>query len=374
MVETSKKKIRTKTAYNSSLSGTITMLLPKKKPVLKKRPALYVTFSSFGIILPFCPSMWDNKTIEVVWGAAMKIVRQEMEDRYSYNCTEDLLNRLKQVFEQLDYNTYKKAIAITLSQAETKIFYLDFSVEPVAFFADHISILELAANFRTEASFYYLLLTNNNTTLYNYAAGNLHMMYEHEGNFELEEVRKNVINNMRFLNPGYEKPVFITGNPGLTELFLNNTQADERYIPLLYKNAYRDEIEPESDKKNIVADWGYWDGKFVENRIYIAKQAGYFVSYMDKVLAVLKRGQDGLLLISKNFKRQLLPAASKNLFVETSHNLLTEIEFFLNRGNHIKVVDSDLLRNAGGIALIVKKATGAAPFINHNMSTGRELF
>lgn len=309
-------------------------------------------FSYLGIVTPFQPSLWDDKMVEATWNKTIEMAQQKMKDKYAAECTNRLMTRLEKLFSRLNFNTHRKSLALILTPAEERVFYLNFPVKPVVFFSKNISVLELAANIRQEADFYYLVLNKDNAGIYDYSENKLRKVCEHNHEQETNTLFQKVIRTTELLNNNNEKPVFITGNPNLVELFCSSHDGAERYFPLLYHIApYSDAVIGEIVKE-IISHWNYWRSKFIAGRIVLAQQAGHLVSHIEGVLQFLRKSADGLLLIDKKLKQQLQKPVTKDMFFQTAGELMVQLEKFLARGNWIEITDTGVLKNMGGIAMI----------------------
>lgn len=317
-----------------------------------KVPVQRAEFSSIGVVMPFQPSMWDDKMVEEAWNKVMEKVQQKMKEKYAAECADKLMTRLNKIFGRLNFNTHRKSLVLILTPEEEKVFYLNFPVKSVVFFSKQISVLDLAANILQDAEFYYLVLNKNSTGLYDYSEGRLRKVNENKEEPHINSLFKKAFSTTEILNKKNEKPVFITGSPNLVALFCNSYDAAGKYFPLLYH------IAPYSDDviggivKEIISHWNYWRSKFIAGRAVMAQQAGCLVSYIEAVLQALSKGADGLLLIDKKLKQQLQKPVKKDVLFQTTQELMVHLEKFLTRGNRIEIIETGVLKNMGGIALL----------------------
>jgi hypothetical protein len=316
----------------------------------KKR--LRANFSSLGMVMPFQPSMWDDKTTESVWENSLKNLERKMKEAYSDDVINNLVYRLKKLFARLNFNTHRKSLAIILTPDDEKIMYLDFPVRPVTFFSKKISALELAANLHQETSFFYLVLGKNKSELYDFSRGQFRMVYEEADKPDFSMTARNITNIIYTLNSVTGKPVFVTGIPNLVELFCKSDNATRLYCPLFYGSFPFDRKIRESVVREATTHWKHWHAQSIKGKILFARHANRIISNAEPVLQALVKGMDGVLLIGKKLKRQLQKPISGDIAFEIAADLNSQIEMFLTRGNKVEIIETGLLKGLGGIALL----------------------
>jgi len=333
--------------------------------VTNKAPVQRAEFSAMGIVIPFQPTLWDDKKEIAAWKEAIEMVRKKMKDKYAVECSANLIARLNKMFGRLNFNTHRKSLALILTPAEEKMFYLDFPVKPVVFFRKSISVLDLAANILQEADFYYLVFHKSSVSLYDYCEGKLRKVSEQKQESDIKSFLQKAFSTTELLNSRNEKPVFVTGSPNLVELFCSSYDSSGKYFPLLYYATPYSDAEIGQIVKEIISHWNYWQTKFVRGRVLEAQQAGRLVSHAKAVLQLLRKSSDGLLLIDKRVKQQLQKPETKDMFFNTARELMVQLEKFLTKGNRIEITNTGVLKNMGGIALLVNVPRHSSEMIEH---------
>lgn len=311
--------------------------------------------SSMGLVIPFQPCMWDDKTIDAAWNNALHMVKTKIKDKYSEECTDKILLRLQKSYTKLNFNTHRKSLAIILTPAEEKIIYLSFPVMPLVFFAKNISVLELASNIQQEPDLYYLVANKDYTTLYNYNHNQLRKVYEQSTQTCRENLFKDAALVIELLTSENAKPVYITGSPNLVEGFRNSPYCPSNSFTFLYDTTTFSNKIIQSLVKEITGHWSYWRSKFIAGSVLLSQKANRLISHTEAVLQALRRGADGLLLIDKRLKRQLQKPVTGNSIFQIAHELINQIEKFLTRGNGIEITETGLLKDLGGIVLLQDK-------------------
>ena len=346
------------TIYNKNISQS-KLLMYNPMPVLQKKNIAARQISKtrtvvplLGLSTPFQPSMWDEKAIQSAWSHALEMVKSKLKNRYSKECGHTILARLEKLFPKLNYNTHRRSLAIILSSAAEKVIYLSFPVKPVAFLSKSISILDLAANIQKEADFYYFVLNEGSVSLYDYNNKQLRKVYEQSNETCQVNLFRNASITIELLNSKYEKPVFITGRPNIVKRFCDATTYPTQFFTLLYyASPFNDEII-QSHMKEIILFWSYWQSKFYKAKILLARKAGTLITHIDAVLRALEKCADGLLLLDKHLKHQLQKSSIGGAG-QLAEEFRQQFEKFLVRGNRIEITESGLLKDFGGIVLLL---------------------
>jgi len=355
------------------------LLVYKPMPALQegniavwKKNKTRTAFTSMGLVIPFQPSMWDEKSIQAVWNHALEMVKVKLKGRYSKTCSNTILARLEKLFLKLNYNTHRKGLAIIITPDEEKINYLSFPVKPVVFISKSVSILDLAANMQQEADFYYFVLNEGSASLYDYNNKHIRKVYEQNNETCQKKIIINAVNTIELLNSKYEKPVFVTGRPDIVERFCNSSAYAKQFFTLLnHATPFSTEIilpliEDITDK------WSYWQTKFIKAKILLAHKAGTLISHNDAVLKALGKCTDGLLLVDKHLKYQLQKTNIAGGIFKLADEFMQQLEKFLVRGNHVEITEPGLLKDMGGIVLL-KVNNNHQPTYRHS-PTGGSLY
>jgi hypothetical protein len=313
----------------------------------KKRRQL----SKIGLVIPFQPCIWNKNKVEAVWNEAMEMAERKMKGKYISEHVSKLMIRLRNMFKKLNFNTHRKSLAIIISEEVESIVYLNFYVKSSSFYCNAVSWLQIADKIKLEPAFYYLVLNADYTTLYDFNNERLGIILENKNEACLENNFKKIIDAIELLNTGYKKPVFFTGNVTIMKQFCNKQDRPNNYFPIPDQELpfYLKNIQPHV--KVITRHWIYWRSKFITNTINTCKTEGY-TSNTDAVIQALSKGADGLLLIDKQLKQQLLKIANTKRTVVKNETFMNLIEKFLSRGNWIEFTTPGLLKDVGGIVLL----------------------
>ncbi len=348
------------------------------KQTTKKKIKLRKVFSSLGLVIPFQPSMWDDKTILAELIHTMKMVSKAVREKYTAECADNVMERLEKIFVRLNFSTLRKTVVILLAPEGEKVIYLSFVAKPSMFFSKSVSLLNLVTNVPREADFYFLIFDEGDVRMYEYCNRQLGKVYEHKQKMQNGHT-DNVINlypvifiQIELINYGYKKPVFISGKDEEMEVFLSKSPFAE--ITFKKKNLimqYPVEII-RLMALEINYQWHHLQSKFITGRIKLAAKNNTLINHKEAVLQALRKNWDGLLLLDKRMNKQLQKSKMTVAVFEQADELIQEIEHFLMRGNVLQITETGLLNDVGGIALITKKNIGLeeAFFCRHNEEGG----
>lgn len=307
---------------------------------------------SLGLVIPFQPCMWNEKTTNTIWNNAMKKVQAEMFGKYSTHFNEKILLRLKKIFEKLNFNTLRKSLAILISPDEEKIIYLNSPVKLAVVFGENVSILDLASNIQHEADFYCMTLQSSSITIYDYNNRHLSRLYEHSNEKKPATIIKNASSVIQLLHDKYEKPMIINGNPNLVDQFINSPHLPENFLPLCYDSTLFTNKHIHSIAKDISDQWNYWRSKFFAAKLLLSQKTNGLITHIETVLNAIRKGANGLLLIDKQLKQQIQQSVAGGRISLIPNDTIKELAKFLSRGNLFEITEPGLLSDHGGIVLL----------------------
>lgn len=333
-------------------SNQFGMQKEKQKPEMRTGKFVRHSFSSLGIIMPFQPSMWDEKTTITEWQKTIKAVQLKMKDKFSADCISKLTGRLQTLFTQLNFNTQRKTLAILLTPEEEKILYLNFHARPVVILGKEVTALDLTVNIGFEATFFLLTLTQNSIEIYESGNRKFHKRYAPVVTEDADTCLYKAANTIDLLNSKNDKPVFISGSPNLVELFCNNYKTESICFPLLYHIGPFNNADIQSLVDEITRRWNYWRPKFIAGKVLLAQKANQLISSAEKVMDALSKQKDGFILVEKRLKQSLQNASAISAPDIYYREWVLLIERFLARGNEIVFTENGVLCQFGGIVLI----------------------
>ena len=121
---------------------------------------------SVSIIMPFEPKMSLKKELTYSLNRAAEIVEAEVEKNYPDEMGTLVMHKLRAIIKQLNFNTFKKSIAIYVSPVFEKVLYLDISVEEKIIVDESFEIRDLVYSKKQMHKYLVLLLSGKESRMY----------------------------------------------------------------------------------------------------------------------------------------------------------------------------------------------------------------
>lgn len=328
--------------------------IKSEKPLTREiNPTIY----SFGLVIPFHPSMVDKNTIQGILNYTLEIAQAKLERSYEESEIKQVTRRLQKIFAGLNYNSHRKSVAVIVEREEEKVIYLNYSGKPVFLVNDNFSLLDLVGNSKQNPEFELLVFKINGAILYEYFNDSLHKVYEHtrqlENESETDSIIQGISNIINRVNSKNDKPIFVFSEDDypagkFCESFPFKEIAFK--INISSKEDLYSKIELLTNK--IIKQWDFQQSKLIKGQMAIAKRTNTLYTRLNEVISALKLSDDGLLLIDSFMKDEIHRTAQEESNFASTKKLNEQIEKFLMRGNRIEITRGGLLENVGGIALI----------------------
>ncbi|MFI5133273.1 MAG: hypothetical protein ACHQEB_03000 [Chitinophagales bacterium] len=341
-----------------------------------------------SIILPFEPKMSLKSELEYKLKLAVAKVESELLANYTEEKTLAILRKLRSVIRNLDFNTYKKSIAIFVSPLFEKVYYLDIPVEEKIILDESFEIRDLVYSKKEMHKYLLLLLSAKKTIIYlgntthfvrivsnvpYHAAAYKNDIAEKTANFSDMDHRKEVLldkflrhtdEGLSILLKAYPLPLFVMGTDRTAGHFKKITHNGNHILGYVHGN-FEEASEAELRKalEPHIADWKKVKENDLLHQLDNAMSAQKLTTGIENVWkeAVHKKGK--LLIVEKNFMYPAHHGADADTIYKEDHQVSNDfyikdavddiIEKVLENGGDVEFVDEGLLKNYGRIALIL---------------------
>ncbi len=340
-----------------------------------------------SIILPFEPKMNSREEMERQLKCALKKVEDELKENYPEELSKLVMQKLKSVAGNLNFNTYKKSIAIYVSPLFEKVLYLDIPVEEKIIVNDSFEIRDIVYSKKELHKYLVLTLSGEMSKIYlgntthfikvkfnsaDNIAGYRNDVPERVANFSDPSHRKEVMlkkflrhidNGLTVLLQSYQLPVFVTGPKKVLGYFKAITKNEKNISEYIHGN-YEDATEAELLKllQPYVKDWKKVKLEDILHQIARAKDTGKLAFGITEVWkeATHKKGQ--FLAVEKNYMCAAAQGSDEDIIYEKpdpySNSFYIKdavddvIEKVLENGGDVEFVDEGMLKEFNHIALI----------------------
>jgi hypothetical protein len=358
------------------------IVIPEKKGVLN---ALHY-HPVVSIIMPFEPKMHEESRLAHSLEIAVWKIEQELMENYSREASMLVMQKLQAITRKLDYNTYKKSIAIYVSPEFEKVLYLDIDVEEKIRVSDSFDIRDLVYCKKQLRKYLVLQLGEKESHMYLGCPVTLVRIIssiprsvntyadETPENFAgfsdicvwkqaMKKFLHDIDNSLGIILSAYQLPLFVTGTEKILGQFKEYSRYKEAVIGYVqgdYENATVRELK-EALMPHI-ADWDKVMQKYLLNQLEAAAGDKKLVTGIHDVCQEAMRGKGRLLVVEKNYRCTARENSNEDTVDQPAESYSGSpylkdvvdsiIEKVLVKGGDVEFVDKGILAGHRHIALI----------------------
>jgi len=362
------------------MKSTVTSEIRDILDAVNYRPAV-------SVILPFEPKMsLKAELTRSLKIAADKVEREVMKD-YPEEVGQLVMQKLRNIIRNLNYNTHKKSIAIYVSPVFEKILYLDMQVEEKIIVDESFEIRDLVFSKKQLQQYLVMVLSSEASRIFlSNATGFVKIVTDtprsvdvyvndkpgRVSNFSDMSERKEVMmnkflqhidNSLDIILNAYHLPLFILGTKRILGHFKSLTRHNSSVIEYISGN-YEDATFPEL--KNVLApyvtDWKKVKQKDLLNQLEDAAGKGKLAVGMKDVWKEAMHQKGRLLVVEKNYMYaaehgdadEIIYKATEpyNSFSYIKDAVDDVMEKVLESGGDVEFVEDGFLKDYHHIALI----------------------
>jgi hypothetical protein len=341
-----------------------------------------------SIIMPFEPKMSLKSELEHKLKLAFAKVDSELMASYTEEKALVVLRKLRSLVKRLDFNTYKKSIAIFVSPLVEKVFYLDIPVDEKIIVDDSFEIRDLVYSKKEMHKYLVLVLSSKRTRIYlgnsttfvrvvsnvpSHVAAFKNDISERVSNFSDPSGRKEIMlekflhhtdEGLSILLKAYPLPLFVIGTDRVIGHFKKITHNGNRIIGYIhgnYEGASEEELRKALDPH--ISDWRKINQTDLLHQLDAAASAKKLVAGIENVWRESTHKKGRLLVVENNFIYPAHHGGEKDIIY--NEELDTENDFYikdavddviekvLENGGDVEFVDENVLKDYGHIALVL---------------------
>jgi hypothetical protein len=342
---------------------------------------------AISLILPFEPKMNAKADLVQQLKFAVNKVDREVRQNYHADVASLVIQKLKKIVKELNFNTFKKSIAIYVSPVFEKVLYLDIPLEKKIVIDDTFKIRDLLYAKKEFHRYLVLLLSGKMSKVYlgdyssfvkvksnvpDHIAAFKHELPERSGNFSDTSDQKKILLNkflqhtddgLRFVLHAYPLPVFVMGTKKILGHFKALTKNEKSVAGYIHGNFEEASEKELSDAlRPYILDWKKVKAEDLKHQMEKAADAGKLAVGMNGVWKVAGQHRGRLLIVEENFvfaaeqgeSEDMIHAAEEpyNKFSYIQDAVDTVIEKVLEYGGDVEFVEGGTLKDYDGIALI----------------------
>jgi hypothetical protein len=333
-----------------------------------------------SIIMPFEPKMYSKMALTHSLKIAANKIKHELYLNYAQNVADEVLDKLMDVINHLDYTTHKKSIAVFVSPEIKKAYYLDILVNEKVMVDSSFEIRDIVLNKQDKHEFLLLVISGKKEKIY---FGNLHKlqlivsnnaehvhrdMPEPVANFTdaatvketgLKRFLHYIDNGLSYTLKYYPLPLFVLSTKKTMGYFKTITKHNRNITGFIHGN-FEDATESEliSTIKPQLHNWNTIKEIHLMNYLKIAEDNLNLATGIHDVWLHANRRYKQLLVVEKNFYcPAFVTGKGETIFCNSNNdeNIIAKdavddiIEKVLEHGGDVEFVDE--LKDYNHIAL-----------------------
>jgi len=340
-----------------------------------------------SIIMPFEPNMNGKAGLMQQLKFAIDKVDREVRENYKADMAGLVILKLKKLVQNLNFNTFKKSIAIYVSPVFEKVFYLDIPMEQKITVNGSFKIRDMLYARKEFHQYLVLILSGKLSKVYrgdyssfvkvksnvpDHIAAFANDDSERVANFtdpskqkeiQLERFLRHTDDGLRFVLHAYPLPVFVMGSEKILGHFKSLTKNDKSIAGYVHGN-----FEEASEKElshalqPYILDWKKVKQTDLKHQMEKAAGAGKLATGITDVWKAASQHRGRLLIVEENFNcsaeqgesEEIVRIAEEpfNKFSYIKDAVDSLIEKVLENGGDVEFVEAGTLKDYNQIALI----------------------
>jgi hypothetical protein len=340
-----------------------------------------------SIIMPFEPKMSKKRELIHSLELVTDKVERELTENYRSEMSALVVQRLRAIIKSLDFNTYKKSIAIYVSPVFEKVLYLDIPVEEKIMVGESFEIRDLLYSKKQLHEYLVLLLSGKEYRMYFVNSGSfvkivankpesvyayINEIPQRVANFSDISKRKEIVmdkflhhidSTLEIILNAYHLPLFVLGPEKMVGHFKKLTQHATAVIEYVHGNYEKATVEQLREILEVrVADWNKVIQKDLLNKIEEAAGRKKLAVGMRDVWREAMNHNGSLLVLEKDnnytgeggynnnaIDKGVRPYSRFSYIKDVVGDLIEKV---LESGGDVEFVDRDIMKNLHRIALV----------------------
>lgn len=333
-----------------------------------------------SVVLPFEPHLRSKAELEILFQTCVSKVIARIDEEYDTELGRLVIGRLKKIFTQLNFSSFKKSVAIFISPVFEKIIYIPFAVEPRVFVSHAFNIQHVVKARIENSSFLLVNLSRYASNIYvsdGHTINRVNMNMRNNSSqvpvfpkgaafTDRNELREILLRSflhrtdqaLQLLLKAYPLPVVITGSPKVIGEFRKisvNSNKIVKYINGYFTNA--DERSLKEVVNTVLNEWQQVQEKHLHQRLEAAANAGHLAIGIREVWRHANTRNASLLVVEDNYvPAAILPSVKADASYDNYsliHNTIDDVvEKVLEAGGDIQFVKPGTLAGFDPVVLI----------------------
>lgn len=348
----------------------------------RRRITPHYRFPSISIFMPFDPKMGMKNKLTFSLSKATDKVVNELNTKYPGEMSMLVIQKLKAIIKNLDFNTHKKSVAIFISPVFEKTYYLNIEVEEKVIVKESLQIRDIVYSKKQSQEFHILSLSEKGSRIFlsetnssvkitpdNIFFKNIcqNVSSERPENFSdavtkeeivMDEFLHHVDHSLDIILKHHMLPVFVMGTEKIVGRFKNITKSNKAVIEYVHGDYEKSALE---DLKEVlkpqIADWQKIKEKNLLDQLKEAANKNKLSFGLEDVRSEMINRRGRLLLMEKiylweNNELNYRTSETYNKFSCIRNPIDEMIEKVLENGGDVELVSNGALKEYSQIALI----------------------
>jgi hypothetical protein len=340
-----------------------------------------------SIIMPFEPKMGLKAELTHSLKLAVNKVEQQLQKNYPKDICGLVMQKLRSVIKELNYNTHKNSLGIFISPVFEKVLYLDIAVEERIIIDESFEIRDLVYSKKQHQKYLVLALSAEESRVYlgnsncisrivsntpNSYHAFVNDMQERIANFSdmkelkqivLDKFLRNLDNSLDIILKTYHLPLFVLGTEKILGHFKQLTKHAGSVIEYVHGNY--DDANLEQLKQALgphIADWKKFRQRDIVNQLEDAAGKNKLAAGIRDVWQEAMRYKGRLLVVEQDYMYVAEHGSNEeniyktlepyNKFSYIKDAVDDVIEKVLENGGDVEFADAGVLKDYHHIALI----------------------
>lgn len=326
-------------------------MIPALTPDLRKVLEAVHYRPAVSIVLPFDPKMTAKDSLSTSLKSTCDKVEKSLLKQYPAELALLLLQRLRNLLNQLNYSTHKKSIALFLSPVFEKLLYLDMDVVPKIIIDDSFEIRDLIDCKIVSRQFLVLLLHSQHMHILLGEPGKQQRILSAPIEYSLPTSIKQADQTLEQLIRAYQLPAFVLGEEKLIGIFSNANNCTGSIIDYIkFSGTEKDSDQIDEVLKPYLEKWSDWKEAAVLQRLKEAGKSQRLTIGMSEVWKEAMHHNGKLLVVERGFHFDGFQPHNPYSYVKDAVDEI--IEKVLESGGDVEFVKQGKLTEYGQIALV----------------------
>jgi|SRR6218665_1158533 len=333
-----------------------------------------------SVVMPFEPHLRTKAGVEAIFQACVDKASLQIDRNFHNESGRLVIARLRKAFSQLNFNSFKKSVAIFASPVFEKIIYMPFGVKQVVSVMPAFDIKQIIKAKTPNRSFLLVNLSRYSSNIYvgdGFSLNRINMNMcdkdgkqaafpKEQGYTDRNELREILLQGflrktdqaLHLLLKAYPLPVFITGSPKVIGEFRKisiNASRTVKYIHGHFTSA--DQQVLKEMLQPVLEEWQNIKDQDLSQRLEAAANAGHLAIGIREVWRNVKARNTSLLVLEENYSpaailQPLKTEPGYNNYSLVNNTIDEIVEKVLEAGGDVELVKPGALTNYEPIVLI----------------------